>query len=164
MNQGTISTAADTASGGNIIINARNQLALKSSILSATVNGGNGNGGNLAISNPRFFSLMDSSIIANASGGNGGLILIISNTPTTFINSSITASSETGIDGDVKIDNIYNINLNTLPIGFLDASTLIKKPCTTRTDTKLSRFFIKGRGGLPNAPDDLQTYIPMENE
>jgi filamentous hemagglutinin family protein len=164
MNQGTISTAAETASGGNIIINVPNQLALKSSLISATVNGGVGNGGNLAISNPRFFSLIDSSIIANASGGNGGLILIISNIPTTYQNSSITASSETGIDGEVKIDNIYNVDLNTLPIGFLDASNLIKKPCTTRTDTNSSSFFIKGRGGLPNAPDDLQTYIPIENE
>jgi len=165
MNQGTISTATEIASGGNIIINARHQFNLNASILSATVNGGYGNGGNLAMSNPRFFSLIDSSIIANASGGNGGIILIISsNTPTTFLNSSITASSETGIDGEVKIDNIYNINLNTLPIGFLDASTLIKKPCATRTDTNSSSFFIKGRGGLPNAPDDLQTYIPMENK
>jgi filamentous hemagglutinin family protein len=162
MDRSTISTAAQTASGGNIILNTRRHLNLSSSSLSATVSGGIGNGGNLAISNPCFFNLIDSSIIANASGGNGGIILIITNSLMESINSSITASSETGLDGEVKIDNIYNIDLNTLPIDFLDVNILSKKHCITHTDTQSSNFFIKGRGGLPNAPDDLQIYIPME--
>jgi filamentous hemagglutinin family protein len=161
-NGGKISTAADNAKGGNIIINARTRLIMNNSILSATVAGGQGNGGNLAISNPRLFSLInDSQVIANAIGGNGGFVLIITDALRESYDSRITASSESGREGDVKIDDIYNIDISTLPIEFLDVSNLIKKRCAIHTDTQSSSFFIKGRGGLPNAPDDLQPYIPI---
>ncbi len=160
MNNGIISTAANTATGGNIIINVPTHLNMNNSIISATVSGGQGNGGNLAISNPRFVRLTHSKIIANASGGNGGVILIITGRLIESDNSSITASSETGLEGDVKIDDVSNVDMSTLPTEFLDASVLIKKHCAARTDTKSSRLFIVGRGGLPNAPDDLQAYIP----
>jgi len=165
MDNGTISTAADKADGGNIILNARTQLSLKNnSLLSATVSGGQGNGGNLAISNPYFFTLQDSAIRANASEGHGGLVLIITGRHARKSeNSSITASSETGVAGEVKIDNIDNVDIGSLPVDFLDASVLIKQHCTAWTDTQSSSFFITGRGGLPNAPDDLQTYIPAPN-
>ncbi len=161
MDNGTISTAAETSAGGNIIVNARTQLNMNNSLLSATVNGGVGNGGNLAISNPRFFNLTDSNIIANASGGHGGLILVITGTPIKSHNSSITATSETGLEGEVKVDNIFNVDIGTLPIDFLDASVLSKQHCAARTDTQSSSFFVVGRGGLPNAPDDLQSYFPI---
>jgi filamentous hemagglutinin family protein len=160
MEQGTISTAAETASGGNIIVNVRTWLNMKNSLLSATVSSGIGNGGNLAISNPRFLNLTGSQVIANASGGHGGLILIITDTPIEFYQSSITASSETGLAGEVKIDNIYNVDVSILPIDFMDASVLIKQQCAARTDTESSSFYVVGRGGLPNAPDDLQIYLP----
>lgn len=160
MNNGRISTSAKNADGGNIIINARTRLEMNNSLLSTTVSGGLGNGGNLAIGNPHFFCLTDSQVTANASGGNGGLILIITGAHFDSRGSAISASSDTGLDGEVKVDNIFNVDINTLPINFLDASTLIKQHCTARADTPSSRFFIKGRGGLPNAPDDLQTYIP----
>lgn len=163
MNRGKISTATDKADGGNIFINAHTRLTMNYSLLSATVSGGIGKGGNLAIGSPRFFSLTDSKVIANASGGNGGLILIITGTPTNLLGSSITASSETGLDGEVKIDNIYNANVNILPISFIDADILIKQHCFRETNNiESSRFFIKGRGGLPNAPDDLQSYFPHD--
>ncbi|MDM8567782.1 filamentous hemagglutinin N-terminal domain-containing protein [Candidatus Halobeggiatoa sp. HSG11] len=159
MNNGTISTATDRARGGNITINAQTLLNLKNSKLTAKVNGGFGNGGNIAIANPRFFHMQNSYIKADASGGNGGMIFIVTGTPKDIYNSEITASSETGIDGGVEIDGIYNVEVTTLPIDFLDASTLIKYNCAANSDTEYSSFFIKGRGGLPNAPDDLQGYI-----
>jgi len=160
MDRGTISTATDNADGGNIIINAHTRFLMNNSFLSATVQGGIGNGGNLAIGSPRFFRLTDSKVIANAIGGQGGNILIITGTPKDLQGSLITASSDTGLEGKVQINNIYNVDLNTLPISFLDANTIIKKHCTAQTNTPSSSFFIKGRGGLPNAPDDLQTYLP----
>ncbi len=162
MNRGTISTATNNADGGNIIINTHTRLIMNNSLISATVSGGIGNGGNLAIGSPRFFNLTDSKMIANASGGNGGLILIITGTPKNLLGSLIAASSETGLDGEVKIDNIYNANVNTLPISFLDADILIKQHCVGKTHIESSRFFIKGRCGLPNAPDDLQSYFPQD--
>jgi large exoprotein involved in heme utilization and adhesion len=160
MDNATISTAAETSAGGNIIVNARSRLDMNKSLVSATVNGGIGNGGNLAISNPRFFNLTDSDVIANASGGHGGLILVITGTPIQSHNSSISATSETGLEGEVKIDNIFNVDIGTLPTDFLDATVLSKQRCGTGTDSQASRFFITGRGGLPNAPDDLQNYLP----
>ena len=161
MNQGTISTTASQAQGGNIIINARHDFKMDESIISATVSGGLGNGGNLAIGHSRLFYLNNSHITANASAGNGGLVLITTDNPIQLYgNSSITASSETGLDGEVKIDDIYNVDISTLPVEFLDASTLIKKRCAASSDTQASSFFVTGRGGLPNAPDDLQTYMP----
>ena len=160
INQGRISTAAARAKGGNIVIGAHNQVEVNHGQISATVSGGQGKGGNLAIGSPSLFRLQDSKIIANASAGDGGLVLIITAAPIESIESSITASSETGLDGDVKIDNIYSVDPSTLPVEFLDASSLIKPQCANRSDTQISRFTITGRGGLPNAPDDLQTYLP----
>jgi len=160
MNNGTISTATNRARGGNITINSQTLLNLNNSKLTAKVSGGFGNGGNIAIGNPSFFHMQNSSIKADASGGNGGVILIVTGTPKDIYNSEITASSETGADGGIKIDGIYNVDVTTLPIDFLDVSTFIRQNCIADINTEYSSFFIKGRGGLPNAPDDLQTYIP----
>lgn len=160
INQGRISTATDKAKGGNIVIGVHNQIEMNNGQVSATVSGGQGKGGNLAIGSPALFRLQDSKIIANASAGDGGLVLIITATPIESMESSITASSETGLDGDVKIDNIYSVDPSTLPVDFLDASSLIKPQCTNRSDIQISRFTLTGRGGLPNAPEDLQTYLP----
>lgn len=155
-----ISTAAANADGGNIIINVGSRLDAKGSEISATVSGGAGNGGNLVIGNPQFFQLHDSTVSANASSGNGGAILIITGTPIEAQNSQMTASSEKGIDGDVKI-GIFNVGLTALPINFLDASLLIKKRCVGRSsDDENSSLHLKKREGLPNAPDDLQIYLP----
>jgi len=55
------------------------------------------------------------------------------------------------------------VDISTLPTNFLDASILIKKPCVARhLNAQQSSFIIIGRNGLPNAPDDLQTYTPSK--
>jgi large exoprotein involved in heme utilization and adhesion len=165
LDDATISTNAETAQGGNIILSARKCFKMNSSELSATVKGGIGNGGNLAIGNPSLFNIQDSKIFANASGGDGGFILIISDSDISRGN-QITASSETGRVGDIKIDDIYNIDISTLPIEFfIDDKLVIKQDCSIINDTQseLSTFVVTGRGGLSNAPDDLQTYIPNIN-
>ncbi len=154
-----ISTATDKADGGNIVLNARKKLTVENGQISATVSGGVGNGGNLAISNPQLFQLQESQVIANASGGNGGIILIVTEIPIQLINSKITASSETGVDGEVAVEAPY-VAIDTLPVEFLDASLLIEKRCGSRTGAELSSFTVVGKGGLPNAPDDLQPYLP----
>lgn len=156
MDQSVISTATDNSDGGNIIINASTKLLMNESSLTATATAGIGNGGNLIIGSTDFFSLTNSEIIANASGGHGGLILIVANNARCLNDSIISASSETGLEGEVEVDNIYNVNINILPIGFLDASIIIKPYCDS---TQTNSFFIRGRGGLPNAPDDLQSYF-----
>jgi filamentous hemagglutinin family protein len=159
----TISTNAEAAQGGNIILNVRECFKMNTSELSATVKGGIGNGGNLAIGNPSLFNIQDSKIFANASGGDGGFILIISESAISRSN-QIAASSETGRAGDIKIDDIYNIGISSLPIEFVDDDDLlIAQDCLITNDTESSSFVVTGRGGLLNAPDDLQTYIPTIN-
>jgi len=158
LHQGSISTAAKQAQGGNIIINARQSIKVTDSQLSATVSGGHGNGGNLLIGNPRFFTLTNSQVIANAKAGHGGLVLIV--TTPSIQNSSITAASEEGLAGEVKIDDIYKVDISSLPVVFLDASGLIKKRCQARTMTDLSSFVIVGKSGLPRTPEDLQFHTP----
>jgi len=159
MHDSQISTAAEQANGGNILINTDQQVNLEQSQISATVSGGQGNGGNLAISNPRFFQLANSQVSANASAGRGGVVLIVTETSLNNYNSLITASSETGLDGEVKIDSIYQVGIDSLPGDFLRATDLIKNPCASRTATQYSSFKLIGRQGLPNAPDDLQGNI-----
>lgn len=159
----TISTNAEAAQGGNIILNVRQCFKMDASELSATVNGGIGNGGNLAIGNPSLFNIRDSKIFANASGGDGGFILIISESAISRSN-QIAASSETGRAGDIKIDEIYNVGISTLPIEFIDDDNLlIPQYCSIANDTESSSFVITGSNRLLNAPDDLQTYIPTIN-
>ena len=162
MNGGVISTAANNADGGNIIINAHELMILRNnSQITATVSGGKGDGGNVVLANPRFFQLDDSKVIANANQGRGGTIVIVTHDSLNQKNSVISASSEHGSDGEVEI-GMPNVDISILPTNFLDATTLIKKRCAARHfNTHFSSFIIVGRNGLPNAPDDLQTYIPV---
>lgn len=163
MDNGRISTAADKAEGGNIIVSTHHLLDMNNSQISATVSGGSGNGGNLIIGGPRFFRLANSKITANASAGNGGVILIFTGLPVETHGSTVEASSQTGNPGEVRIDS-PNVELNTLPIEFLDASMLMKKRCAVRADKQMSSFVWSGRGGLPNAPNDLQSYLPPPSD
>ncbi|ALG68265.1 filamentous hemagglutinin N-terminal domain-containing protein [Beggiatoa leptomitoformis] len=156
----TISSKAEQANGGNIILNVRQTVTMNTSEISATVSGGTGNGGNLAISNPHLFYLTDSKIIANAKAGNGGSILIITDLPLESLGSEITASSEAGTNGRVQID-IPTVTITTLPVTFLDAVDLIQQRCAARSDDQVSSFVLVGRGGLPNSPEDLQSYLPV---
>jgi len=159
MTDSAISTATDRADGGNIIIALANRLALNQSQITTAVSGGLGNGGNIALGSPQFLKLEDSKISASARGGNGGLVLIISGLPMERVNSTLEAASEEGLDGQIEID-IPHVDINALPTNFLDASLLIKKHCSARFETPLSRFIVVGRDNLPNAPHDLQSYIP----
>lgn len=162
MQQGVISTMANNADGGNIIINAHSLLQMIESRITSTVTSGQGDGGNVAIGNPQNLCLQSSEIVANSTAGNGGLIIVVTEKPLLKENSVITASSETGLDGAVKID-IPNVDITSLPIAFFDASSLIKERCESRLDGQFNSFVVVGRSGLPNAPDDLQPYTPLSN-
>ncbi len=71
---------------------------------------------------------------------------------------SLSASSQLGIDGSIKIeapDEDISSGLTTLPTNFLDAARWMKTPCTSRTGEDVSRFVIIGKDAMPTAPDDL---------
>lgn len=163
--QSTITTEADSADGGNIVLNAPYKLSLVDGEISATVKGGLGNGGNINI-DPRFVILKNSRIIANAYGGRGGNIHITANQFLADPASIVQASSELGIDGTVVIDapdaDIIG-GVTVLPEIFLNTAELDQDKCAARIVQNTISLIHAGRGGMPPSPDDfLQTGFFMD--
>ncbi len=100
--------------GGNITINSNLIQTNNSTIIVLSTN--SGDGGNLFIKAEKLL-LSDTTVEATAIQGNGGNINI--NSPIFFqsLDSSITASSQLGIDGTVNIDTTpYNFDVSTVKI------------------------------------------------
>ncbi|MCP4695907.1 MAG: filamentous hemagglutinin N-terminal domain-containing protein [Gammaproteobacteria bacterium] len=107
MRAGRISTAAAYADGGNIKIEAAGVVDLHNSAITASVGGGAGDGGNIAINEgtaSEYVILSNSRVIANAFGGRGGNIFIRTEHFFQSADSRVDASSALGIDGIVRID------------------------------------------------------------
>ncbi len=155
---------AETASaaGGNIRLDVEEILLLRhNSRISATAGTaqGAGDGGNIDI-NARFIIAVpkeNSDITANAFAGNGGNITINAQgvfglefrdrlTP----ESDITASSEFGLQGNVRL-NVLDIDpargLSALPTELTDPGDRIQSTCDAVADG--STFTRQGQGGLP---------------
>lgn len=153
---GSITTHADNAVGGNIGIDARS-VQLFGSRITASVARGAGGGGNVTINSRSFAALPGSSITARADQGFGGDI---------FINAGVFLRSE-----DVRLDASSNVvgnsglvQINTpalnisgdvaeLPASFLDVSALLTKRCGVRAHSKASTFVVVGRGAHALDPD-----------
>lgn len=157
--QGGITASTQSGEGGNITLNVQDILELRNnSSISATA-GGSGNGGNIDINSEFLIAFPDenSDISANAFAGSGGQVAIavdsifgieFENTVTNF--SDITASSEFGISGEVRIntpDVDPSYGLIKLPETLVDPNALIaQNPCQKSAQSK---FIVTGRGGLP---------------
>lgn len=169
LNRGRFTASTPVGEGGNITLQVDDSLTLhRRSLISANA-GNQGNGGNIAI-NAGFVVAVpteNSDIIANAEDGAGGNIRI--QTQQVFglterlqrtLLSDITASSESGINGQVEITNVDidpNQGLVELPTEVVDASRLIAQDCAARGTTtaqSTGEFLIIGRGGLPTNPAD----------
>jgi len=116
-NTSRITASTASGEGGNIFINAQNlQLRHNSPI---TVNaGGSGNSGNIKINTATLVILQNSPITANAIRGKGGIIQITAQAIFRSPDSQITASSQMGINGTVRIkilDNNSGEYLQVLP-------------------------------------------------
>ena len=158
-NQASILTTTESGTGGVINLNLNEIISLR---FQSQINAESlitGNGGNININSPVIAGFENSDIIANAVDGNGGNIDIT--TQGLFglkfgeqltEESDITASSEFGINGIVKINNV-NIDpssgLVELPIQLKDSSQQISQGCSSNTD---STFVATGRGGIPQNP------------
>jgi filamentous hemagglutinin family protein len=159
--QASVTTEATQADGGNITIRAKDLLFLKNSAITASVKQG-GNGGNIDI-DPVFTILDNSRIIAQAEDGTGGNIKITTDFLLKSGNSSIDASSDTGINGQVIIEALDREALSsveTLPATFLDATSILSKPCASRADRQSIQFVVREYEVLPQAPDVLQVHLP----
>jgi filamentous hemagglutinin family protein len=162
MRNSSIETKAESADGGNLIITAPSYIYLVNSQITASVSEERGSGGNITLK-PQFIILDNGEIFAKAKRGKGGNINII----TTGIYSSrnkpikdvINASSEFGVDGEVKI-NSPEVNLDELlvilPGGFIESAEL-PKPCQNEKVGELSTFRVNSqREGVPMAPAGFQ--------
>jgi filamentous hemagglutinin family protein len=157
-----ISASASTGNGGNLEIQAEKTLLRRNSFLGAAARGG-GNGGNISLNSPIILGLENSDIIANAIEGRGGNITLFTQiiiglelrdtkTPRIDRTNDITASSEIGINGTVKINGLGldpSSGLTALPSMIDDASQKISQDCAAMQG---SSFSITGRGGIPSSP------------
>jgi filamentous hemagglutinin family protein len=151
-----ITTQADNADGGDIVINAISYIDLLDSEVTTSVGGGAGNGGNITI-DPTFVILDSSKVIANAFEGNGGNISITTDIFLITDDSIVDASSELGIDGEIVIDAFVTDISGTvavLPDDFLDISLLLEDSCFARTESDTSSLIVASPGNLPMGPND----------
>ena len=151
-------TATGTqASGGNITLLATDTIRLLNSQINSSVRGGVGTvGGNIFI-DPQFVILQNSQIVATAVQGQGGNIKIRAGTFLADPSSSVSASSQLGINGTVDIRaTVQNLSgaLVVLQQDFLAGGSLIAQRCVARpTDGQASSFILAGREGIPVEPD-----------
>ena len=138
-NGSLISTTAGTdragGNGGNINMDAKFIVAVRSENSDIRANAFTGSGGNVRIITQGLF----------------GIAPRLRDNPFT---SDITASSERGVQGTVNItppDVDPNRGLIELPVGVVDAANQITQTCPgVGARQNRSEFVVKGRGGLPS--------------
>jgi filamentous hemagglutinin family protein len=165
MNDGSVSTRAVTADGGNITLTTTGSLIhLTNSQITTSVESGVGTGGNITV-NTDVLTLDDSRILANAFGGPGGNINITADVflvnqggtiPATLVG-IIDASSALSTPGTISIQaQITDVSgaIVALPESVLQAATLLTASCAARlAEGKSSSLVFRGREGVPPAPD-----------
>jgi large exoprotein involved in heme utilization and adhesion len=150
----SVTTAARGADGGNIVLEVGTLVNLVDSQITASVQGGEGKGGNITI-DPRFVVLDHSRISADAFGGSGGNVRILADV---FLatDSLVSASSALGVPGTVDINaRITDVsgNLTQLPDAVLQAAALLREPCMARTgEGRTSTLTLGSRDGVPPEP------------
>ena len=169
--EGKILATSQSGQGGNVDLNIQGLLSLRrGSQITAKVSRGEGNGGNLDIKAGVILAIPDekSDILASAVGGTGGNIDITAQgvfgieareLPDKDI-SDITASSQLGLNGTVKIDLLTidpSQGLTELPTSPLNPNQQISTACNSRAR---SRFVLTGRGGLPTDPRQKLSQSP----
>jgi filamentous hemagglutinin family protein len=145
----SISTASQSANGGNITVGPGDLLYLQRSSITTSVSGVSGNGGNITVE-PRLVVLDRSAIQANAVGGNGGNVLVQANQLVQSAGSAITASSQRGVSGEIFVA-AQPLNLNgslvVLASELRSAAALLREGCAVRGASPRSSLIAAGRGG-----------------
>jgi filamentous hemagglutinin family protein len=175
LDRGTISATTDSTEGGNIILSIKDLLLLRNGSRITAQAGQTGNGGDLTIDAGIIFAVPqeDNDIIANASEGNGGNINIRTQglfnleereaVPGNRTN-DIDASSEFGIDGEVRIDapNV-DPSRRLVRLPNLTITPEVLQGCRAATQQGASRFISTGRGGLPPGIDEISDRTVWED-
>ena len=172
-NQGSITATSKSGEGGNIILQANYLQIRHHSAIAATAES-QGDGGNLNIHTLLLVALENSNLNANANQDRGGNIQITTQGLFLSPDSSITATSQKGINGVISIQN-PNVDtksvLASLPTQITNPTRQITASCPA---TSGNHFVITGRGGLPNDPTttlrgetlwtDLRTPLPPKHQ
>jgi len=174
-NDGQVSVRSALADGGDITIDTAGHVLVDDSELSAsaTLDGGSvrlygdGNfffrdgritaeagqdGGNIFVEAPETLVLQRARLSANAIYGHGGYILITADGFLPSIETSITASSEFGVQGTVEIrtpDTDVGSGLVVLPQTLVSKNINLAERCALRLAGDVSSFFLNGQGGIP---------------
>jgi filamentous hemagglutinin family protein len=163
---GSITTKADQASGGNIDIRAVDRVRFVNSLISASVGADSGNGGNITI-DPNVVVLQNSQVLASAVQGRGGDITIT--TPVFLADpaSLVDASSQFGLSGRVNIQSpTSNLSgtVKQLPSKPSDTQALLQNRCAALAGGDQSTFIVAGRDARPLEPGGwLSSPISMEH-
>ena len=148
MSGGTITTKAKK-DGGSVIIQTVGDIWLTGSEVSAEAGQ---DGGNIEIRSPQTLVLQRSRLSANAILGHGGYILITADGFLPSIETSITASSEFGVQGMVEIrtpDTDVGSGLVVPPETLVSKNINLAERCALRLAGDVSSFFLNGQGGIP---------------
>ncbi|MCJ8280668.1 MAG: S-layer family protein, partial [Rivularia sp. ALOHA_DT_140] len=162
-NQAALEAETIAGNQGNINLNSKFiQLRRNSGITTNAT--GTANGGNILINSPVIAGFENSDIIANAVEGDGGNINITTQglfglkfrDQPTDDTSDITASSQSGIDGTVEINNVGiepSSGLVELP-ELINTDVVIANSCVARRNQQDSTFYITGKAGFPYRPGE----------
>ncbi len=151
-----ISVNSRSSSGGILSITGGGSIYLLESEISSNVRQGEGKGGDISTSSDSLI-LNDSSITANAQDGDGGAVFIRSENFIRSSGSRVTATSQRGNQGIVKIqapDLDIAAGLMLMPDTYLDAAKWVLTPCSQRSAEKVSRFVFQGRDAIPLSFED----------
>ena len=153
-----ITTDARQASGGAIQVTARTLVRLHDSEITTSVQGGDGQAGNITI-DPQAVVLQNGQIRANAVEGRGGNITIRAGVFLADPTSAVTASYETNIAGTIAIRApIANLSgiVAPLPQTLAAAEGLLRNRCLARLrEGTVSTLVVRGRVGVSTAPDGV---------
>lgn len=141
--------------GGELRLEAPSRISLVNSKVTSEAGQ---DGGNIFI-DPQLVTLNHSQITANAIRGNGGNIRVATDFLIASTDSSITASSEFGVNGQISVlgpSVDLTGSLTTLSGSLLGAEARLPEHCGIKLGGDLSSFLILGRGGLPARSDGWQ--------
>ncbi len=185
-----ISTRAEAAGGGNILINASlvsvfrdgnsvlelvkpsdglaRNIELTDSSISTSVRTGVGSGGNIAI-DPSALVLNSSSVTAQADAGAGGDIFIATDFVISSSDSLIDASAgPAGIDGEIVIQGTSLLVANQSAkksANYLRADALMKERCSSRSlGEGIGRLTLESRHDAKAPLDGYLFAWPSESE
>ncbi len=155
----SLSTEAKEANGGriDITVNTGSAVHLDNSRIMSKVYGGAGDAGDIKIGDAKIITLNNSKITADAYKGDGGDIHIAAEQLVQSSDSVISASSQMGIDGKIQIespDTDPGSGLTDLPDNFIDVTRWLPSACSERSRENTGHFMLRGRDGMPAAPDD----------